>query len=164
MATHCNYSFTLCRMWERNKSLHKVTSQIMPDMKSLTGEVVTPSPNNMALIYEKVPLYMVVKAWDDNDPNLSEVYKLQSSNLRNKSQAKIHKDNGKYGIAFTINKTIPEFNKRAKNVTLTGQTPLWSLKMCSRATTKQPGNRCFMRTFQSLLMRLCQYRPRKITA
>ncbi len=39
----------------------------------------------MALIYEKVPLYKVVKTWDDNDPNLSEVYKLQSNNSHNKS-------------------------------------------------------------------------------
>jgi hypothetical protein len=45
-------------------------------MKRLTGEVVIPSPNNMALIDEKVPLYKVGKAWDNNDPNLSEVYKL----------------------------------------------------------------------------------------
>jgi hypothetical protein len=65
----------------------------------------------MATIYEKVPLYKVVKTWDDNNPNLSEVYKLQSKDSRNKSQVKIHKDNGKYGIKFTIDKTIPEFNK-----------------------------------------------------
>jgi hypothetical protein len=83
-------------------------------MKSLTGEVVIPSPNNMASIYKKVPLYKVVKAWDDNNPNLSEVYKLQSSDFRNKSCVKNHKDNGKYGIKFTINKTIPEFNKGAE--------------------------------------------------
>ncbi len=67
----------------------------------------------MASIYEKVPLYKVVKAWVDNNPNQSEVYKLQSSDLRNKSRVKIHKDNGKYGIKFTINKMIPEFNKGA---------------------------------------------------
>jgi hypothetical protein len=69
----------------------------------------------MALIYEKVPLYKVVKTWEDNDPNLSEVYKLQSNNTCNKSQVEIHKDNGKYaGIEFTIDKTIPEFNKGAE--------------------------------------------------
>ncbi len=39
----------------------------------------------MALIYKKVPLHKVVKTWDDNNPNLSEVYKLQSNNSRNKS-------------------------------------------------------------------------------
>ncbi len=72
----------------------------------------------MALIYEKVPLYKVVKAWDNNDPNLSEVYKLQSSNSRNKSWVEIHKDNGEYGIKFTIDKTTPEFNKGAEKCDL----------------------------------------------
>ncbi len=72
----------------------------------------------MASIFEKVPLYKVVKAWDDNNPNLSEVYKLQSNDLRNKSCIEIHKDNGKCGIEFTINKTIPEFNKGAEKCDL----------------------------------------------
>ncbi len=68
----------------------------------------------MVSIYEKVPLYKVIKAWDNNNPNLSEVYKLQSNNLQNKSCIEIHKDNQKYGIKFTIDKTIPEFNKGAE--------------------------------------------------
>jgi hypothetical protein len=72
----------------------------------------------MALIFKKVPLYKVVKTWEDNDPNLSEVYKLQSNNSCNKSRVKIHKDDGKYGIKFTINKTIPEFNKGAEKCNL----------------------------------------------
>jgi hypothetical protein len=72
----------------------------------------------MASIYEKVPLYKVVKTWEDNDPNLVEVYKLQSNNTRNRSQVEIHKDNGKYGIEFTIDKTIPEFNKGAEKCDL----------------------------------------------
>ncbi len=88
------------------------------DVKRLTGEVVIPSPNNMASIYKKVPVYKVVKAWDDINPNLSEVYKLQSNNLRNKSCIKIHKDNGKYGIELAINKMIPEFNKGAEKCDL----------------------------------------------
>ncbi len=65
----------------------------------------------MALTYEKVPLYKVMKTWENNDPNLSKVYKLQSNYTRNKSWVEIHKDNGKYGIEYTIDKTIPEFNK-----------------------------------------------------
>jgi hypothetical protein len=72
----------------------------------------------MALIYKKMPLYKVVKTWEDNDPNLSEVYKLQSNITRNKSRVEIHKDNGKYGIEFTIDKTIPEFNKGAEKCKL----------------------------------------------
>ncbi len=112
----------------------------------------------MASIYKKVPLYKVVKTWDNNNPNLSEVYKLLSNDSRNKSQVKIHKDNGKYGIKFTIDKTIPEFNKGAEKMQ-----PFGSLRMCSRATTKRPGNRCFTSTFQSPSMQLCQYQLCRIT-
>ncbi len=72
----------------------------------------------MALIYKKVPLYKVVKTWEENNPNLSEVYKLQSNDSCNKSCVKIHKDNGKYGSKFTIDKTIPEFNKGAEKYNL----------------------------------------------
>ncbi len=72
----------------------------------------------MASIYERVPFYKVMKAWDNNNPNLSEVYKLQSNNLQNKSCVEIHKDKGKYGIEFTIDKTIPEFNKGAEKCDL----------------------------------------------
>ena len=36
----------------------------------------------------------------------------------------IHKDIGKYGIEFTVNKMIPEFNKGAKNATSPGLTAL----------------------------------------
>jgi hypothetical protein len=60
---------------------------------------------------------------DDNAPNLSEVYKLQSNDLRNKSRIEIHKDNGKHGIKFTINKMIPEFNKGAEKCDLNSLTP-----------------------------------------
>ncbi len=88
------------------------------DVKRLTGKVVIPSPNNMALIYEKVSLYKVKTAWDNNDPNLTEIYKLQSNDPNNKSCVEIHKDNGKYGIKFTINKMIPEFNKGAEKCDL----------------------------------------------
>ncbi len=65
----------------------------------------------MASMYERVLFYYkVVKAWDDNNTNLSECYKLQSNDPQNKSCIEIHKDNGKYGIEFTINKTFPKFN------------------------------------------------------
>ena len=56
----------------------------MLDMKHLTEHQPHTSPDNMASIYEKVPLYKVVKTWDDNGPNLSKVYKLQSNNPCNK--------------------------------------------------------------------------------
>ncbi len=113
-----------------------------------------PSTNTMALICEKVPLYKVVKTWDNNDPNLSEVYKLQSIDSRNKSRVKIHKDNGKYGIKFTIYKPSLSSTRERKNATLTGQTLLESSRMCSRAITERPGNRCFTSTFRSPSMQL----------
>ncbi len=87
-------------------------------MKNLTEQKRHTISGQYASIYEKVPLYKVVKTWDDNNPNLSEVYKLQSSDLHNKSQVEIHKHNGKYGIKFTIDKMIPEFNKRAEKCDL----------------------------------------------
>ncbi len=111
-------------MRRKTKVRTKRPAKSRADVKRLTGEVVIPSPNNMASIYEKVPLYKVVKAWEDNNSNLSEVYTLQSNDPRNKSCIEMHKDNGKYGIKFTIHKTIPKFNKEAGNLTLTGQTPL----------------------------------------
>ncbi len=64
----------------------------------------------MTSMYERVPLYKVVKAWDNNDPNLSEVYKLQSNDSRNKSCIEIRNNNCNYGIEFTINKMIHKFN------------------------------------------------------
>jgi hypothetical protein len=146
------------------KACTKQPAESRTDVKRLTGEVVAPPPNNMATIFEKVPLYKVVKAWDNNNPNLSEVYTLQNNNLRNKSCIEIHKDNGKYGIEFTIDKTIPEFNKGDEKCDLNWSDSLWSSRMCSRAITKQPGNKCFMSTSQSLPMRQCQYRLCKIVA
>ncbi len=61
-------------------------------------------------------------------------------------------------------KQSPSSTRELKNVTLTGQTPLWSSRMCSRAITKQPGNRCFMSTSQSLSIRRCQEWLCKIVA
>jgi hypothetical protein len=100
------------------KAHTKQPAKSRANMKRLTREVVTPPPNNMASIFEKVPLYKVVKAWDNKNPNLSEVYKLQSNDPQNKSCIEIHKDNGKYGIKFTIDKRIPEFNKGAEKCDL----------------------------------------------
>jgi len=43
---------------------------------------------------------------------------LTSHNPRNKNKAEIHKDSGLYGIEFTVDKTIPDFNKGADKVEL----------------------------------------------
>ena len=72
----------------------------------------------MASIYERHPFYKGEKKWEDND-TLSEVYKLQSNNPQNKSHVEIHKDNDRYSIEFTVDKTIPEFNKGAEKCELT---------------------------------------------
>jgi hypothetical protein len=103
---------------KKNKSLHKATSQITRRCEKINQRSGHTISKQHGSIYEKVPLYKVVKAWDNTDPNLSEVYKLQSNDSRNKSCIKIHKDNGKYGIKFTINKTIPELNKGAEKCDL----------------------------------------------
>ena len=107
-----------------------------------------------------MPLYKVVKAWDNSNPNLSECYKLQSNDLQNKSCIEIHKDNGKYGIEFTIDKTIPKFNKGAEKCGLTWSDSFVEFK--NVLTTERPGNRCFTSTFQSPLMQRCQCQLRRI--
>ncbi len=42
--------------------------------------------------------------------------------------------------------------------------PQWSLKMCSRVITEQPGNRCFTSTYQSPSMWRCQWQFCKIVS
>ena len=49
---------------------------------------------------------------------LPEVYKLTSPNPNNKNKVEIHKDSGLYGIEFTVDKTISDFNKGADKVKL----------------------------------------------
>jgi len=71
----------------------------------------------MASIYEKPPLFKLQKTWNEKTI-LPEVYKLTSPNPCNKNKAEIHKDSGLYGIEFTVDKTIPDFNKGADKVEL----------------------------------------------
>jgi hypothetical protein len=72
----------------------------------------------MVSIYERPPFYKGEQKRDDNN-TLLEVYKLQSNNPQNKSRVEIHKDNGRYSIDFTVDKTISEFNKGAEKCVLT---------------------------------------------
>ena len=46
------------------------------------------------------------------------VYKLTSPNPYNKNKVEIHKDSGLYGIEFTVDKSISDFNKGADKVEL----------------------------------------------
>jgi hypothetical protein len=48
--------------------------------------------------------------WNERT-NLPEVYKLFSPNPTNKSKFEIQKDNGLLGLEWTVDKTIPEFDK-----------------------------------------------------
>jgi hypothetical protein len=54
-----------------------------------------------------------LKAWDEKTV-LLETYKLQSNDTHNKVKAKVHQDSGQLGIEFTVDKTIPNFNKEAE--------------------------------------------------
>ena len=71
----------------------------------------------MASIYEKPPHILRAKLWDEKT-SLSETYKLQSNDTRNKVKAEVHVDSGQLGIEFTVDKTIPDFNKGAKKIHL----------------------------------------------
>ena len=71
----------------------------------------------MAGIYETRPLFKMQKTWNEKTI-LPEVYKLTSPNPCNKNKVEIHKDSGLYGIEFTVDKTIPDFNKGADKVKL----------------------------------------------
>jgi hypothetical protein len=72
----------------------------------------------MASIYEKLPHYLLAKTWDEKT-SLPEIYKLQSNDSHNKVKAKVHKDSGKLSVKFTVNKSIPDFNKGAKKISST---------------------------------------------
>ena len=71
----------------------------------------------MATIYEKQPLFLLVKTWDEIT-SLPETYKLQSNDSFNKVKAEVHQDSGKLGVEFTIDKTIPDFNSWAGKINL----------------------------------------------
>ncbi len=60
----------------------------------------------MVSIYEKPPLFKLQKTWNEKTI-LPEVYKMTSPN-----------PSGLNGIEFTVNKTMPDFNKGAEKVEL----------------------------------------------
>jgi hypothetical protein len=71
----------------------------------------------MASIYEKLPHFILEKTWDKKT-QLPETYKLQSNDSCIKIKAKVHQDSGKLGVEFTVDKTIPDFEKGAKKINL----------------------------------------------
>jgi hypothetical protein len=72
----------------------------------------------MALIYKKPPLFLLEKSFDKK--NLpKEAYKMQNKDPRSdKLKAEVHIDSGRLGVEFTVDKTIPNFNKGAKKIHL----------------------------------------------
>jgi hypothetical protein len=100
----------------------------------------------MTLIYEKPSHFVLGKTWDKKTL-LPKTYRLQSNDPCNKIKPKVHQDSGKFGIKFTVNKTIPKFEMGAKKLTSTRLTPLWSSRMYFRGSTRLPGSRFSMRTF-----------------
>ena len=101
----------------------------------------------MASIYEKPPHFKLQRTWNKKTI-LLEVYKLTSPNPRNKNKAEIHKDSGLYGIEFTVDKTIPDFNKAAEKVDL-DYTRSSSLRTCSRVRWTWPVSMFFKNTYQN---------------
>jgi hypothetical protein len=62
----------------------------------------------MASNYEKEPISLLEKSWDDNT-KLPEKYKFYGANTWNK--AVVHIDSGTLGMEFFLERTLPEFNQ-----------------------------------------------------
>jgi hypothetical protein len=61
----------------------------------------------MASNYEKEPIFVLERTWDDQD-KLPEKHKFQgNSSLK----AKVNIDSGTYGMEFFLEKTLPQFNQ-----------------------------------------------------
>ena len=72
----------------------------------------------MASIYKKPPLFLLEKSF--NEKNLPKgAYKMQNKDPRfDKLKAEVHIDSGRLGVEFTVDKTIPDFNKGAEKIHL----------------------------------------------
>jgi hypothetical protein len=72
----------------------------------------------MASIYKKPPFALLEKSFDKK--NLpKQTYKMQNKDPRfNKLKVEIHIDSGRLSVKFTVNKTIPDFNKGAEKIHL----------------------------------------------
>jgi len=71
----------------------------------------------MASIYEKEPFFVAKKKWEAGS-KLPEVYKLQTSDPANKAKAEVYRDSGTYGLEFTLDRTIPDFEAGAEKLNL----------------------------------------------
>jgi hypothetical protein len=69
----------------------------------------------MTSVYKKPSHNLLTKTWDEKNL-FKRPTKLQSNDSCNKVKAKVHQDSGKLGVEFTIDKTLPNFNKGAKKI------------------------------------------------
>jgi hypothetical protein len=109
----------------------------------------------MASYYEKLPHFILERAWDEKT-QLPETYKLHSNDSCNKIKAEVHQDSGKLGVEFTVKKTIPNFNKGAKKINLD-----FSHSFVEFENVRLPGSRSCTSTFRSRPTRR-MYPPSKI--
>ncbi len=71
-----------------------------------------------------------------------EMYKMQNKDPRfNKLKAEIHIDSGQLRVEFTVDKTIPDFNKGAKKIHLDWTNSLKEFENFLEGQQKQPGSR-----------------------
>jgi hypothetical protein len=69
----------------------------------------------MASNYEKEPIFLLERTWDDNT-KWPEKYKFQGTNTWNK--AEVHIDSGTLGMEFFLERTLPEFNQAGTRLDL----------------------------------------------
>ncbi len=71
----------------------------------------------MASNYEKEPIFLLERTWDDNT-KLPEKYKFQGTTTRNK--AEVHIDSGTLGMEFFLERTLLEFNQAGTRLDWSG--------------------------------------------
>ena len=86
----------------------------------------------MVSIFEKEPFNKRKKLWDSNT-RLPEVYKLLSNDPTNKAKAEVHRDSRTLGLEFTVDLTIPDFERRAEEINLDWPQSSTELRIASTA-------------------------------
>ena len=64
----------------------------------------------MASNYEKEPIYVLERTWDDST-KLPEKYKFQGSGANKSMKAEVCIDSGTLGMEFFLDRTLPQFNQ-----------------------------------------------------
>ena len=80
----------------------------------------------MASNYEKEPIFLLERTWDNNT-KLPEKYKFQGTNTRNKAEVQIN--SGTLGMEFVLERTLPELAKQVLDSTEAGPSLSWNLRM-----------------------------------